>query len=396
MDKSLESVSLESDLMDAMNAALEESENNNSIHSSSLQSVDVMDEAMMLLGGEGEIEIDDFEVDENVEEIDFDSYLETSESKETKEKLTATIVLSKASDEASDNSPTSVVDDDKSPTNKETTPKKDNKSKRDKNVEKAKASVKREKSKKSKGKKDSKKKSEAATPAVVPLGQFQNALALIQDLESRIQVLETDQQCLIEENEQLRETTNKQAAVIADMEAKLARFPKLLEQTVEEESKLAAKTAENQTKHAFWSKEIQKQEREHAEEKLKKNRDGKATTASLKQADLLKEVVERQEEEAMSPRSQQRMGPLRLLGAARRAVFNRNSNNNNNSSAEKSDKATLEVPSLDTDKTSDSNNASADRLIVGPTFNIIGDDDDGQSKEIEDDAKDPNVLDLVT
>ena len=76
-------------------------------------------------------------------------------SKETKEKLTATIVMSKASDEASDNSPTSVVDDEKS-SNKETTPKKDNKSKRDKNVEKAKASVKREKSKKSKGKKDSK------------------------------------------------------------------------------------------------------------------------------------------------------------------------------------------------------------------------------------------------
>ena len=75
MDKSLGSVSLESDLMDAMNAALEDSERNDSIHSSSLQSVDVMDEAMMLLGSEGEIEIDDFEVDENVEFGEADSVL---------------------------------------------------------------------------------------------------------------------------------------------------------------------------------------------------------------------------------------------------------------------------------------------------------------------------------
>ncbi|OEU23151.1 hypothetical protein FRACYDRAFT_233320 [Fragilariopsis cylindrus CCMP1102] len=134
---------------------------------------------------------------------------------------------------------------------------------------------------------------------VVPLKQFENALALIQDLENRIHVLETDQQCVLEENETLREETLKQAYMMAQLEDKLALFPKLLEETVTQEAQVAAAQAEAKTKICFWRKDMQRQEKELQDEKLKQNRKGSysATTQSLKQSDFLKDVVERKEQE---------------------------------------------------------------------------------------------------
>ena len=151
---------------------------------------------------------------------------------------------------------------------------------------------------------------------VVPLKQFENALALIQDLENRIHVLETDQQCLVEENDTLREETLKQAYMMAQMEDKLALFPKLLEETVTQEAQVAAAQAEAKTKICFWRKDMQRQEKELQDEKLKQNRKGSysATTQSLKQSDFLKDVVERKEQEEQS------------------SSFNNSFNNNNHQS----------------------------------------------------------------
>lgn len=320
--------------MDAMNEALLEdsaSENQGSVSGHSMLSVDVMDEAMLLLLGDGEVSEKN---DDDEEEINFEEFLTTSESKAKKEE-------SKASDEESDNSPTSVIDGENSTTN----------TKRDEII-------------------DSLKLEE---PQVVPLKQFENALALIQDLENRIAVLETDQQCLLEENEQLRETTNKQAATIADMEDKLQRFPKLMEQTIQEEAKLAAAQAANETKMRFWQRDLARQEQEEREEKLKKNRAGNVTTDSLKQADFLAKVVERHEHESPSPR----IRPIAIFNSVRGFAVNRISGGQNRDGSQKEIPA---LPSLEvTSKESDDVDASNET-----------------NNGIEDDAEDSKVLDLMT
>ena len=140
---------------------------------------------------------------------------------------------------------------------------------------------------------------EESAARVVPLKQFENALALIQDLENRIQVLETNEQCLLEENTTLKEETARQADLLVQLEDKLVKFPKLLEDTVAEEAQVAAATAETKTRISFWKKDMQRQEKEHAEEKLKQQRTGSChahhTTESLQQSDFLKDLVERKE-----------------------------------------------------------------------------------------------------
>lgn len=126
---------------------------------------------------------------------------------------------------------------------------------------------------------------------VVPLKQFENALALIQDLENRVQILETDRQCLAEENQRLQRVTVEQAEICAALEERLASFPKLLEETVQEESQVAAANAENQTKYKFWMKEADRQRREMEEETMKRTRRNADTTQSLKQSDFLIEAA---------------------------------------------------------------------------------------------------------
>lgn len=319
--------------MDAMNAALQEdsaSENQGSVSGHSMLSVDVMDEAMMLLLGDGEVSERN---DDDEEEINFEEFLGNSDTKEKKEE-------SKGSDEESDNSPTSVIDEGNSTTNNKT------------------------------DEIDSLKLEE---PQVVPLKQFENALALIQDLENRIAVLETDQQCLLEENEQLRETTNKQAATIADMEDKLERFPKLMEQTIQEEARLAAAQAENETKARFWQRDLARQEQAEREEKLKKNRAGNVTTDSLKQADFLAKVVERKEHESPAPR----IRPIAIFNSVRGFAVNRIAGNQNRDGSQKE---IPPLPSLEvTSKASEEDDAANET-----------------NNGIEDDAEDSKVLDLMT
>jgi len=135
----------------------------------------------------------------------------------------------------------------------------------------------------------------------VPLQQFENALALIQDLENRVLILETDRQCLVEENAFLKEETLAQATMLTTLEAKLAEFPKLLQQTVDEEAKLAAAKAQAETKFSFWKKDMDRQEKELEEEKRKRSRNHAATTDSLQQSDFLKDIVERKEQEEKTP-----------------------------------------------------------------------------------------------
>jgi len=338
--------------MDAMNAALLEDSASENLGStsghSSLLSVDVMDEAMLLLIGDGEHgkmggdeNDDDDDDDDDEEEINFEEFLKTSTTTidEKKEET-------KTSDEESDISPTSVID-------------------------KAVAA---------------KPKKESLTlqqPQVVPLKQFENALALIQDLENRIHVLETDQQCLLEENEQLRETTNKQASTIAVMEEKLEKFPKLLEQTVQEEAKLAAKQAEADTKISFWKRDLARQEQEELEEKMKKNRVGKhgATTDSLKQSDFLSKVVERKESESPAP---PRVRPVAIFNAIRGFAGNRIGGNNNQNNRDGNNKK--ELPTL----------PSMEITAKGSKDLELEEENDNETNNvIEDDAEDSKVMDLM-
>jgi len=403
--------------MDAMNAALLEdnSENDenlgyvsgNSISGhSSLRSVDVMDENAMdfLLSGDGDLanfvggEEDDTENDE--EEIDFDAFLKPADENNndtTKQEEKAAESKIKANtdsdEESSDDSPTSVME---AASENMAAPK-----------------AKGEENKKAKptrrggGNEDD--DIMLQQPQVVPMKQFENALALIQDLETRIQVLETDQQCLLEENEQLRETTNKQATVLADMESKLERFPKLLEQTVQEEAVLAAKKAETEIKNSFWRRDLARQEQQHEEEKKKKNRVGQhgATTDSLKQADFLKEVVERKDKDdqnttaasgtgvAAAPR-----GPGGIFQALRGWG---NRNNNNNNSRDNSKKDVPVIPSEGDSGGSMELQASKSNEILGSSSRPSMDfDDDGGGGDnetnngIDHHRSDSKVLDLMT
>ncbi len=349
--------SMEGDLMDAMNAALLEDSASENLGStsghSSLLSVDVMDEAMLLLAGDGELAKsgdEDVDDDDDEEEINFEEFLATSTTKEKQEETNT-------NDGESDISPTSIIDGEKT---------------------KTKPVVVTESKAKSK-QKSTKPEKESLTlqePQVVPLKQFENALALIQDLENRIHVLETDQQCLLEENEQLRETTNNQASTIADMEEKLGRFPKLLEQTVQEESKMAAKQAEADTKVSFWKRDLARQEQEELEEKMKKNRVGKhgATTDSLKQSDFLAEVVERKETENPAPR----VRPVAIFNAIR-GFGNRIGGNQNR------DGNTKELPTLPSmEVTSKGSKDPQEEEDANETNNVI-----------EDDAGDSKVMDLM-
>lgn len=339
--------------MEAMNAALEDdSEHGNpSVSGNSLQSVDVMDEAMnLLLSGEGEIDLDvDVGLEDTEEEIDFDKFLKTpSEATKKEEK-------SSDGDRESDNSPTSVME----------TPNQESEILSEGTLKSTASS------------KGSPKHREQ--PQVVPLKQFENALALIQDLENRIQVLETDRQCIQEENEQLREKVNNQATVVAKMEAKLERFPKLLEQTVQEEAALAAANAEAETKVSFWRRDIARQEKERKEEELRKNRVGKhvATTESLKQDDFLKEIVERKEHEQNGTTdTQKNRGPGGFFQALR-GWGNRNNNNNNNN-----------------------NNLDSPKKDAATISNDVASDDEDDVNEssdgFDDNGKDSKALDLMT
>jgi hypothetical protein len=432
---------LEGDLMDAMNAALLEdnnSENDENLGSvsghsmsghSSLRSVDVMDENAMdfLLSGDGDLanfvggDEGDTETTENdEEEIDFDAFLKpadeiNNDTTKQEEKGTASKSKTKnnsnSNEESSDNSPTSVLE---AAIGNTAAPK-----------DKGKASQKAKPTRRGGGTDDDDDDDiMRQQPQVVPMKQFENALALIQDLENRIQVLETDQQCLLEENEQLRETTNKQATVLADMESKLERFPKLLEQTVQEEAVLAAKKAETEIKVSFWKRDLARQEQQREEEKKKKNRVGQhgATTDSLKQADFLKEVVERKEKEdqdtsaaagtgvAAAPR-----GPGGIFQALR-GWGNRNNNNNNNSNNNNNDNnnnnnndrdnSKKDVPAIPTEgnsggsmelQGSKSNDSLGSSSRPSMDFDDDGGgDDDETNNGIDHHRSDSKVLNLMT
>lgn len=376
--------------MDAMNAALEDSEHETSGHSS-LRSVDVMDEAMnLLLSAEAEIvsgmediqvgDEKDFADDDDVEEIDFADFLAPASTDPPKTESNKT-----SGDEESDNSPTSVL---------EAGEKTDSNNKDD--------------IKPSSSDDDEFLLELPNQPQVVPLKQFENALALIQDLENRIQVLETDQQCLLEENEQLRETTNQQATAMADMEAKLERFPKLLEQTVQEEAQLAAKQAEAETKVSFWRKDMARQEQEERDKQLAKKRVGKhgATTESLKQADFLKDVVDRKEQEgsAAKTKNNNNKGPGAIFQAALRSWGNHRNGigvkntalapSKRNSSLVGGVSGEAIARELSLTKSHDSHEGGG-----GRTPKVGNDEEDEPSERsigIDDQADDTKVLDLMT
>jgi septal ring factor EnvC (AmiA/AmiB activator) len=145
---------------------------------------------------------------------------------------------------------------------------------------------------------DKKKSALEEEARMVPIQQFENALALIQDLEKQVDTLEAVKHQLQFENAQLRQETETQQQLIASYEKKLSEFPKLMEATVEEQSAVAAEIAKGAAKQSFWNDYMSRQEELSAQEK--KERRKTATTTSLKQSDFLKNVVERQEKERSS------------------------------------------------------------------------------------------------
>ncbi len=359
---------MEGDLMAAMNEVLlDDSEHNNSHSGHSQFSIGDIDDAMQLLLGDtdmGEISKNGEEED-GIEEIDFETFLATSTATDAKKGDSR-----KGDEEKKDDSTTPAVDLDDIATNTDEL-----------------------KSKSQESEKDS---FELQQPQVVPLQQFLNAMALIQDLENRIAVLETGRQCLQDENEKLRETTNQQATTIANMEDKLSRFPKLLEETVQEEAKLAAAHAETEAKNSFWRKDLARQEQEAKEEKLKKNRAGKmATTNSLKQSDFLAQVVERKEQESPGPRIRPVAMFNAIKGQAIRGWGNRNGNNNNNNKESQKKDGSMEeipeLPELPNLGSHDSNSSSHHHSL-----NFDGDEPIETNNSIEDDTDDSKVLDLMT
>jgi hypothetical protein len=247
---------------------------------------------------------------------------------------------------------------------------------------------------------------------VVPLKQFENALALIQDLENRIQVLETDRQCLVEENDTLREETLKQAGMMAQMEDKLALFPKLLEETVTQEAQVAAAQAEAKTKISFWKKDMQRQEKELKEEKLKQNRKGSygATTQSLKQSDFLKDVVERKEQEefesSLTSFNNNNESPLSSPVTTKNKIGNgffsnfragwgnrNNNNNNNNNNKADNDGGDVNDNSTNIDLSIEKSKKSSGKIDNGDSIDTSFEMNNG----VEDDRHDDKVaFDLMT
>ena len=359
---------MDGDLMDAMNAVLlDDSEHNGSHSGHSLLSIDVMDEAMQLLLGDVDLaEISKSgEEDDALEEIDFDTFLATTTTTDVKKGES-----SKGDEEKKEDSTTPVEDS-------------ENKA----------ADTGKSEAKSQEAETDS---FELQQPQVVPLQQFLNAMALIQDLENRIAVLETDRQCLQEENEKLKETTNQQASTIADMEDKLSRFPKLLEETVQEEAKLAAAQAEVEMKNRFWRKDLARQEQAAKQEKLKKNRAGKmATTNSLKQSDFLSQVVERKEQESPAPRIRPVAMFNAIKGQAIRGWGNRNGNNNknNDNESQKKDGSMKEIPELPDLPNLGSHDSNSSHHH---SLNFDGDEPSETNNSIGDDTDDSKVLDLMT
>lgn len=354
----------EGDLMNAMNAALLDDSDHLGSQSghSSLLSIDVMDEAMQLLLGDADMgEIGKGGEEDDEEEIDFETFLATNQAADAKKGDS-----SKGDEEKKDDSTTPAIDSETKATKSDESNSKSQESEMD--------------------------SFEIQQPQVVPLQQFLNAMALIQDLENRVAVLETDRQCLQEVNEQLKETVNRQAATIADMEDKLERFPKLMEQTVQEEAKLAAAQAEVEIKNSYWRKDLARQEQEAKEEKLKKKRAGSmATTNSLKQSDFLTEVVDRKEEESPGPRIRPVAMFNAIKGQAMRGWGNRNGNNNKNDNANQNKDGSMkeipEIPSIDSHDSKSGHHHS---------LNFDGDEPNETNNAVEDDAKDSKVLDLMT
>jgi hypothetical protein len=128
----------------------------------------------------------------------------------------------------------------------------------------------------------------------VPIQQFENALALIQDLEKQVDALEAMKHRLLIQNEELRQQNQTQSQIVAAYEKKLSEFPKLMEATIEEQTAVAHHVAKGAAKQSFWNEYMSRQEEQSREEKKRR---ATATTNSLKQSDFLKNVVERQEQE---------------------------------------------------------------------------------------------------
>jgi len=118
---------------------------------------------------------------------------------------------------------------------------------------------------------------------VVPIQQFLNAMTIIQDLESRVALLEKERSNLLEEN-------SKQKVMIDAYEQKLSEFPQMMEEQMAENDKIVAKVATEVAKVSYWDQHMKKEEAKHAKEI-------QVRTDTLQQSDFLADIVARKEVE---------------------------------------------------------------------------------------------------
>mmetsp|Transcript_48759 Transcript_48759/g.117971 ORF Transcript_48759/g.117971 Transcript_48759/m.117971 type:complete len:400 (+) Transcript_48759:436-1635(+) len=118
---------------------------------------------------------------------------------------------------------------------------------------------------------------------VVPIQQFLNAMTIIQDLESRVALLEKERSSLLEEN-------SKQKVMIDAYEQKLSEFPQMMEEQMAENDKIVAKVATEVAKVSYWDQHMKKEEAKHAKEI-------QVRTDTLQQSDFLADIVARKEVE---------------------------------------------------------------------------------------------------
>lgn len=118
-----------------------------------------------------------------------------------------------------------------------------------------------------------------ASTEMVPLQQFLNAMTIIQDLESRVAVLEDERTKLLEE-------TDQQKMMISSYEQKLSAFPQMMEQLMAENDKIVAKAATESAKSTYWDQHMRKEEAKHAKEQ-------QLRTDTLQQSDFLADIVAR-------------------------------------------------------------------------------------------------------
>lgn len=232
--------------------------------------------------------------------------------------------------------------------------------------------------------------SEPSTSAeFIPLQQFLNAMTIIQDLESRVAILEDERATLLEE-------TQLQKMMIGAYEKKLSAFPKMMEELIAENDKIVAKVASESAKITYWNQHMRKEEAKHAMEQ-------KIRTDTLQQSDFLADIVARKEVESRHQRNSlwKRISSVSLSSAGgsgagadrgRKTSSTSSTMSFGRTSSRSTGSVNIGRPTPATATVTKLTNGIADRFTIDDD-----DDDDHENVELAQNASaDSGVLDLIS